>query len=134
MLVPFPQATDNHQEHNAHALVEAHAALLLREREWSAASLTDALAGLLADPGRLAAMRTAMLAAALRRPGRSTPSSPRCVGRAASAQRRSKAATMRSSHHARKPHMDARVIAAKPATTRYSWVALRSPRWTASTA
>ncbi len=64
VLVPFPQATDNHQEHNAHALVEADAAVLLREREWSAASLGETLAGLLGDPARLAAMRTAMLAAA----------------------------------------------------------------------
>ncbi len=64
VLVPFPQATDNHQEHNAHTLVEAHAAVLLREREWSAASLTQMLAGLLADPARLATMRTAMLTAA----------------------------------------------------------------------
>jgi UDP-N-acetylglucosamine--N-acetylmuramyl-(pentapeptide) pyrophosphoryl-undecaprenol N-acetylglucosamine transferase len=64
VLVPFPQATDNHQEHNARALVDAHAAVLLRESEWSAATLADALAGLLADPSRLAAMRAAMLAAA----------------------------------------------------------------------
>ena len=64
VLVPFPQATDNHQEHNAHALVEAGAAVLLREREWSAATLTTTLAGLLAEPRRLAEMRTAMLGAA----------------------------------------------------------------------
>ena len=64
VLIPFPQATDNHQEHNAHALVEANAAVLLREREWSSATLADTLAGLLGDPARLAAMRTAMLAAA----------------------------------------------------------------------
>ncbi len=64
VLVPFPQATDNHQEHNAHALVEANAAVLLREREWSSATLADTLAGLLGDPARLATMRTAMLAAA----------------------------------------------------------------------
>ena len=67
VLVPFPHATDNHQEHNAHALVEAQAAVLLREREWTPASLAAALTDLLADRARLATMRTAMLAAA--RPG-----------------------------------------------------------------
>lgn len=64
VLVPFPHATDNHQEHNARALVEAQGAVLLREGEWSAASLATAIGELLADPARLAAMRTAMLAAA----------------------------------------------------------------------
>jgi UDP-N-acetylglucosamine--N-acetylmuramyl-(pentapeptide) pyrophosphoryl-undecaprenol N-acetylglucosamine transferase len=67
VLVPFPHATDNHQEHNARALVDAQAAVLLREREWTPASLATALRELLADRSRLAAMRTAMLAAA--RPG-----------------------------------------------------------------
>jgi len=64
VLVPFPHATDNHQEHNARALVDAGAALLLREGEWTAEALCAALAGLLADEPQLAAMRTAMLAAA----------------------------------------------------------------------
>jgi UDP-N-acetylglucosamine--N-acetylmuramyl-(pentapeptide) pyrophosphoryl-undecaprenol N-acetylglucosamine transferase len=64
VLVPFPHATDNHQEHNARALVEAQGAMLLREGEWSAASLATAIGELLADPARLAAMRAAMLAAA----------------------------------------------------------------------
>lgn len=64
VLVPFPHATDNHQEHNARALVEAKGAVLLREGEWSADSLAAAICGLLGDPARLAAMRTAMLAAA----------------------------------------------------------------------
>ncbi len=64
VLVPFPHATDNHQEHNARALVDAGAALLLREGEWTATALQGALAGLLAEPARLATMRTAMLGAA----------------------------------------------------------------------
>ena len=64
VLVPFPRATDDHQEHNARALVEVGAAVLLREREWSAAALQAAVAGLLIDPERLAAMRAAMLGAA----------------------------------------------------------------------
>ena len=69
VLVPFPKATDDHQEHNARALVEAGAALLLREGEWSAETLCAALAGLLADPrdtgaGQLTVMRAAMFGAA----------------------------------------------------------------------
>ncbi len=78
VLVPFPHATDNHQEHNARSLVEAGAALLLREGEWSAEALCAALAGLLAEhpdhadhadhadagAGQLTVMRAAMLGAA----------------------------------------------------------------------
>lgn len=64
VLVPFPQATDNHQEHNARALVDVGAAVLLRESEWTDAALTDTLASLLGDRARLAAMRAAMLGAA----------------------------------------------------------------------
>ena len=44
--------------------MEAKGAVLLREGEWSADSLAAAICGLLGDPARLAAMRTAMLAAA----------------------------------------------------------------------
>ena len=64
VLVPFPHATDNHQEFNARALVDAGAALLLRESEWSPTKVAEALAGLLGDRGRLEAMRRAMIAAA----------------------------------------------------------------------
>ncbi|MCY1054051.1 undecaprenyldiphospho-muramoylpentapeptide beta-N-acetylglucosaminyltransferase [Nannocystis sp. SCPEA4] len=64
VLVPFPHATDNHQEWNARALVDAGGALLLRESEWSPAALADALAGLLQAPDRLATMSAAMRTAA----------------------------------------------------------------------
>ena len=64
VLVPFPHATDNHQEHNARALVEAGAALMLRESEWTPEALAAAVAGILGDPARQAAMRRAMIAAA----------------------------------------------------------------------
>ncbi|MBL9100776.1 MAG: undecaprenyldiphospho-muramoylpentapeptide beta-N-acetylglucosaminyltransferase [Myxococcales bacterium] len=64
VLVPFPQATDNHQEHNARALVDVGAAVLLRESEWTDALLAGTLVDLLGDPARLAAMRAAMLGAA----------------------------------------------------------------------
>ncbi|MEZ4380658.1 MAG: undecaprenyldiphospho-muramoylpentapeptide beta-N-acetylglucosaminyltransferase [Nannocystaceae bacterium] len=64
VLVPFPHATDNHQEHNARSLVDAGAATLMRESEWSADSLAEHLRGLLGDRGRLTTMSRSMLAAA----------------------------------------------------------------------
>jgi len=64
VLVPFPHATDNHQEWNARALVDAGGALLLRESEWSPAALADAVTGLLQSPDRLAGMSAAMRSAA----------------------------------------------------------------------
>ncbi|MDC0715719.1 undecaprenyldiphospho-muramoylpentapeptide beta-N-acetylglucosaminyltransferase [Nannocystis bainbridge] len=64
VLVPFPHATDNHQEWNARALVDAGGALLMRESEWTPEALTGALAGLLAAPERLYDMSNAMRTAA----------------------------------------------------------------------
>ncbi|MCY1007743.1 UDP-N-acetylglucosamine--N-acetylmuramyl-(pentapeptide) pyrophosphoryl-undecaprenol N-acetylglucosamine transferase [Nannocystis pusilla] len=64
VLVPFPHATDNHQEWNARALVDAGGALLLRESEWTPDALTAALAGLLQSPERLQTMSNAMRTAA----------------------------------------------------------------------
>ncbi len=59
ILVPFPHAADNHQEHNAQALVDAGAAVLLREPELTGPVLADAVRALLDDPDRLAAMERA---------------------------------------------------------------------------
>jgi len=64
LLVPFPHATDNHQEHNARALVEAGAAEILLERDLTPKALVERVSALLADRQRLAAMRAAMIAAA----------------------------------------------------------------------
>lgn len=64
VLVPFPHATDNHQEWNARALVDAGGAVLLRESEWSPAAVAEALGGLLQAPERLATMSAAMRSAA----------------------------------------------------------------------
>lgn len=50
VLVPFPFAADNHQEANAQALVDAGAAVMLRESELDADSLASTLADLLQDP------------------------------------------------------------------------------------
>lgn len=65
VLVPFPHATDNHQEWNARALVDAGGAVLVRESDPEAtAALADTLAGLLQAPERLATMAAAMRSAA----------------------------------------------------------------------
>lgn len=64
LLVPFPHATDDHQTHNAAALVEAGAAVMVPESELDADRLVRELSGLLGDRSRLASMRAAMLKAA----------------------------------------------------------------------
>ncbi len=65
VLVPFPYATGNHQEHNARALHSRGAAEMIRDAELSAGTLVEMVGGLLADPDRLREM-----AAASRRLGR----------------------------------------------------------------
>ena len=67
ILVPYPRATDNHQEANARAFEEAGAAVLLLDSECTGACLGGKIKELLADPARLAAMSTAT--ASLARPG-----------------------------------------------------------------
>ena len=66
VLVPFPQAVDDHQTRNAEYLVERGAALLLKQGDDLAARLQPLLAQLAADPGKRLAMATA--ARALARP------------------------------------------------------------------
>lgn len=56
LLVPFPQATDDHQRKNAEVLAKASAALLLPEAEMSAERLLPELVHALGDRVRLAAM------------------------------------------------------------------------------
>jgi UDP-N-acetylglucosamine--N-acetylmuramyl-(pentapeptide) pyrophosphoryl-undecaprenol N-acetylglucosamine transferase len=56
ILVPFPFATDNHQEVNARSLVNAGAALMFREAELTGAALADAIRALKADPARVKRM------------------------------------------------------------------------------
>ncbi|MBM3289506.1 MAG: undecaprenyldiphospho-muramoylpentapeptide beta-N-acetylglucosaminyltransferase [Candidatus Hydrogenedentes bacterium] len=67
ILVPYPHATDDHQEHNAQAFVEAGAAAYIADDQLTGESLTAAVRGLLADPSRLAAMAHA--AGTLAKPG-----------------------------------------------------------------
>jgi UDP-N-acetylglucosamine--N-acetylmuramyl-(pentapeptide) pyrophosphoryl-undecaprenol N-acetylglucosamine transferase len=66
VLVPFPQAVDDHQTRNAEYLVEHGAALLLPQGERLAEELRATLAAMAADPARRLAMAEA--AHALARP------------------------------------------------------------------
>jgi UDP-N-acetylglucosamine--N-acetylmuramyl-(pentapeptide) pyrophosphoryl-undecaprenol N-acetylglucosamine transferase len=56
LLVPFPQAADDHQQKNAEVLVEGGAARLLLEKEMTGPALLQALRGLLQDSGKLRTM------------------------------------------------------------------------------
>lgn len=67
LLVPFPQAADDHQRKNAEVLVAAGAAEMLLQRDVTPETLESALVGLLADPARRQAM--AACAKAMGRPG-----------------------------------------------------------------
>jgi UDP-N-acetylglucosamine--N-acetylmuramyl-(pentapeptide) pyrophosphoryl-undecaprenol N-acetylglucosamine transferase len=58
LLVPFPQAADDHQRKNAEVLVEGGAAAMLLEQEMTGTALLDRLTGLLGDPDRLHEMAT----------------------------------------------------------------------------
>ena len=58
LLVPFPQAADDHQRKNAEVLVEGGAAVMLLEQEMTGTTLLDKLTGLLGNPGRLHEMAT----------------------------------------------------------------------------
>ncbi|MBU1069659.1 undecaprenyldiphospho-muramoylpentapeptide beta-N-acetylglucosaminyltransferase [Myxococcota bacterium] len=62
IFIPYPHATDNHQEHNARSLVQTGAAILLLEADATADTLIAHLESLSRD--RLAAMNAAMTAAA----------------------------------------------------------------------
>ena len=56
ILIPFPHATDNHQEVNARALVGAGAAVMFREAELTGERLAQEIRALKADPQRLRQM------------------------------------------------------------------------------
>ena len=59
VLVPFPAAVDDHQTKNAQYLVEADAAVLLKQDEQLAANLQEVLVALVADPQRRLSMASA---------------------------------------------------------------------------
>jgi len=56
LFIPYPFAADNHQEHNARALVDQGAARMMIERDLTGAGLTRCLDELIDDADRLAAM------------------------------------------------------------------------------
>ncbi|MGQ0504207.1 MAG: undecaprenyldiphospho-muramoylpentapeptide beta-N-acetylglucosaminyltransferase [Myxococcaceae bacterium] len=56
ILIPFPFATDNHQEVNAKAMVDSGAALMFRESELDGAKLAEQIRALKADPVKLRKM------------------------------------------------------------------------------
>ncbi|TYO95915.1 undecaprenyldiphospho-muramoylpentapeptide beta-N-acetylglucosaminyltransferase [Desulfallas thermosapovorans] len=59
LLVPFPYATGNHQEHNARALVSRGAAEMVADAEFSGSTLVGVIEKLLADRSRLEEMAEA---------------------------------------------------------------------------
>lgn len=59
ILVPFPYATDNHQEYNARAFQETGAALLLPDTECTGERLAEMIRSLLQNPEKLATMGAA---------------------------------------------------------------------------
>ena len=67
ILVPFPHATDNHQEQNARAFEEAGAAVVILDGELTGEGLAKTVTTLLGEPGRLNSMAAA--ARSLARPG-----------------------------------------------------------------
>jgi UDP-N-acetylglucosamine--N-acetylmuramyl-(pentapeptide) pyrophosphoryl-undecaprenol N-acetylglucosamine transferase len=60
ILVPYPHAADDHQSYNASFLVEAGGAVVIRDSDLDGDSLAAALDPLLADPAKLAAMRSGL--------------------------------------------------------------------------
>ena len=60
IIVPSPNVTDNHQEKNARILEKRGAGIVLREDACTGDVLYETARDLLADPGRCAAMRSAL--------------------------------------------------------------------------
>ena len=71
VLIPYPHATADHQTENARYMERAGAAVVIPDAELTGPRLAQEVGGLLADPGRLAAMGRASARAA--RPGRRSP-------------------------------------------------------------
>ncbi len=59
VLIPSPYVTANHQEHNARALADNQAAVMIKQQELTGELLADTLQTLLADSERLANMTAA---------------------------------------------------------------------------
>ncbi len=56
ILIPFPQAAENHQYYNALSLVDENAAVLIEDKDLTKARLVDEVSRLYADRARLSVM------------------------------------------------------------------------------
>lgn len=56
VLIPSPNVAENHQYYNALELQKAGAAVVIEEKDLTGEKLVETVAGLLAEPGKLAAM------------------------------------------------------------------------------
>lgn len=59
ILIPYPYASENHQEHNARAMVKNDAASMILDRDLNGQKLWDTVRELYQDPHRLASMAQA---------------------------------------------------------------------------
>lgn len=59
VLIPYPYGTDGHQYHNAEELARKGAAVVVKEQDLTAQSLTESLLAILTDRKRLQRMRRA---------------------------------------------------------------------------
>lgn len=89
VLVPFPAAADDHQRHNAEALVRAGAARMVLDREWTGRRLYEEVSSLMERPQELAALSAA--ARAMARPGAARRAAEVLVEEAARRQTNGKA-------------------------------------------
>jgi len=64
ILVPYPHATDNHQEQNARAFEEVGGAVVVLDQECTGARLAQEIRGLIGDRARLGGMAKAVAALA----------------------------------------------------------------------
>jgi len=80
LLLPLPQAIDDHQTHNARYLSDAGAAVRLVQKDIDAAALSAQLADLLKHPEKLNVMATQ--AKQLAMPGAAKALAETCLGRA----------------------------------------------------
>lgn len=62
ILVPFPYAANNHQEHNARLLTAAEAAVLIHDRDLSGSTLAEQIQHFMHHPKEVADMATRCLA------------------------------------------------------------------------
>lgn len=67
ILIPYPHAADDHQRHNAEAMVSAGASRLVADDEWTGERMAREIGTILGATGRLEAMEDAALR--LARPG-----------------------------------------------------------------